>query len=288
MSEPANLPVAFSPYVPLYASLFEGSLRGKPNHQLVWIWIIANKNLHGLLDKHPRCCADATGLQLQVVLDVYNEFCQPDAESRSQEAEGRRLIPIEGRGFGWHVVNSTLYRDRARKREHDLQRAASGENKQRKAAKRRGPLRPDAARQKPLLDLDLDLDLKTESEKKDSEPPRTVAGGSRGDKKPESPRAARRTPNSWKRIPVDWMPDESLRAWAAVKAPDVDFDSAMEAIRDYEFTKLHTDADATFRTWLRTEQKSLAGRTRGNGAAHHVEPETKFERAKRRLREASE
>lgn len=262
-------------YGPLYPETFEGSLRGRSAPLLVWAWIIAYKDWNGVIDQHPRCCADATGLDLAIVVQVLEEFCRPDPESRSQVAEGRKLIPLEGRGFGWRVVNHVVYRERARKREYDQRRTESGADAERKRASRDVPPRPAKSRALPLSETESETESKTESDP-DSE----------GDARGNTPRSARRAPAGWKRLPRDWQPDEELRRWAAAKAPDVDFDAELEAIRDYEFKKPHTDPAATVRTWLRTEQKAAKGRKRMNGAPQAAE--SKFARAKRVLHEAGE
>jgi 5-methylcytosine-specific restriction endonuclease McrA len=123
---------------PLYAGMFEGSLRGKTAQLLVWTWILAFKDRDGVIDQHPRCCADATGLAVDVVVSVLAEFCEPDPESRSQVEQGRRLIPLAGSGFGWQCVNHVVYREKARKREYDQLRTETGADRSRKRDQRAG------------------------------------------------------------------------------------------------------------------------------------------------------
>lgn len=278
-----------SGYAPLYPSMFEGSLRGKPEQLLVWTWVIAHKNMFGVIDQHPRCCADATGLPLDVVCRVLAEFCAPDAESRSQEHEGRRLVPIEGRGFGWRVVNHELYRDRARKKSYDEERTASGKDAERKRAERAAhkvqssrpvPTCPDASRQSLPSETESDPETESESKTRSSDPVVSVGGAGEG-----TPRNARRTPAGWKRLPQDWKLSPELITWAGENAPDVDLARELEAIRDYEFSKVHTDADATVRTWLRTEQKKIEAARRRTGQPQR---ETNFQRMRRVVREVAD
>ena len=40
-----------------------------------------------------------------------DELQKPDSESKTPEHEGRRLIPLEGHGYGWKIVNYEHYRD---------------------------------------------------------------------------------------------------------------------------------------------------------------------------------
>jgi hypothetical protein len=58
------------------------------------------------------------------------------------------------------------------------------------------------------------------------------------------PRAAR-----WRRVPASWEPNESHAAIAAELR--VDLASELRKFRDHEFRDPKSDADATFRTWLR-------------------------------------
>jgi hypothetical protein len=58
---------------------------------------------------------------------------------------------------------------------------------------------------------------------------------------------------SLKRCPPDYEPSPGVRLWAQEKHPDIDFEEALEAMRDCEFTKPHSDWDATLRNWIRKE-----------------------------------
>lgn len=266
---------------PSFATKFTGSLRGKPNHLLVWDYMTTCKDRNGIVDESSECIAQALGLPVDVVERVIDEFCLPDPRSRSQFKEGRRLERVPQRGFGWRVVNHDVYRERARKREYDQQRTESGADAQRKRDQRPPrpasdvPTRPAMSRESRVVPLSYsDADAyQSQMQKTESE----------GDARGNTPRDARRAPRGWKRLPADFQPDDELRAWAAEKAPDVDFERELEAIRDYEFTKVHTDAAATVRTWLRTEQKR-----RGPKRLVRIEGmESKFQRAKRKLHEAA-
>lgn len=271
-------------------------MRGKLHELGVWTWILGNKDRLGVIDASYTTIADATGIDVEKVREVITLFCSPDPESRSQLMEGRRLVPLPDRGFGWRLVNHDLYRERARKQLYGEDRTASGQDAQRKAAARstrqssgspdasRGvPRCPAKSRGVPLSDAETESETESEAETESDTDTSPNSDSSVGG---ISSRKARRAPAGWKRLPVDYRPSNELRAWAAAKAPGVDFDAELEAIRDCEFKNTHTDADATVRQWLRTEQKKLDARKRPMGAAAIAE--TKFQRAKRRLNEAAE
>lgn len=63
-----------------------------------------------------------------------------------------------------------------------------------------------------------------------------------------------------KRLPTAYVLPDSVRQWAKSKAPDVNLDAEVEAIRDHEFRDAHSDWDAVVRGWVRREQKTITAR----------------------------
>lgn len=252
---------------PLFAGIYKGSLRGKPDHLLVWCWIIANKDRHGIVDANFNAIADETGLSSTAVAQVIHSFCQPDPDSRCQLNEGRRLQPLPERGFGWRVVTNELYGARVRKQLYDARRTETGVDAERKRVARvaaQKSKRPDASRRVPTVP-DSTSDYITSHEETESE---------------TAPKARRPA----KRMPAEYVIPETLREWALQHAPDVNIDAELAAIKDCEFKTAHKDWDAAFRNWLRREQKNARPR------ATRVQPEreTKFQRMRRRANEAAE
>lgn len=39
------------------------------------------------------------------------ELMKPDPESLTTDEDGRRVIPLDGHGYGWKIVNYSMYRD---------------------------------------------------------------------------------------------------------------------------------------------------------------------------------
>lgn len=72
------------------------------------------------------------------------------------------------------------------------------------------------------------------------------------------------------RLPQDWLPDDSLKAWASNERPDLDMPSTVESFRDYWSAKAGKDAtktdwDATFRNWVRNQRNARpAASSQGN------------------------
>ena len=82
-------------------------------------------------------CADADGnvlmtktaIAFRIRCDISEvewglaELMKPEPGSGTQEYEGRRIIPLEGHGYGWKIVNYSVYRDY--KNSRDLREATA-------------------------------------------------------------------------------------------------------------------------------------------------------------------
>jgi hypothetical protein len=98
-------------YCKLFASLYQGTLRGKPHEILVFTNMLAHADAEGYVDKHFRAIADEVGLSADEVKIAIACLEGPDDESRSPEMEGRRIVRVnDSRAWGWHVVNYGKYR----------------------------------------------------------------------------------------------------------------------------------------------------------------------------------
>jgi hypothetical protein len=98
-------------YAKLFASLYQGTLRGKPDEILVFTNLLAHTTRDGVVDKHFRAIAEETGLTIEAVKAAIEVLESPDPESRSPEADGARIVRIdEHRVWGWRVVNHGKYR----------------------------------------------------------------------------------------------------------------------------------------------------------------------------------
>lgn len=98
-------------YCKLFASLYQGTLRGRSKEILVFTNLMAHATKDGTVDKHFRAIAEETGLDIDEVKAAIIVLESPDEESRSPEAQGARLQRIdEHRVWGWQIVNYAKYR----------------------------------------------------------------------------------------------------------------------------------------------------------------------------------
>lgn len=98
-------------YVKLFASLYQGTLRGRSDAILVFTNLLAHADQYGTVDKHPKAIAEETGLSLEAVETAIQHLEEPDPESRSPEMDGRRIVRMdEHRAWGWKIINYGKYR----------------------------------------------------------------------------------------------------------------------------------------------------------------------------------
>ena len=159
-------------YAKLFASLYQGTLRGQSDEILVFTNLLAHSDEHGIVDKHWRAIAEETGISRDRVEAAIINLEAPDIESRSPESEGRRIIRMdEHRAWGWQIVNHGKYRairHEADRKEQNRQaqsrfREKSGNSKQIVSSV------IDSKQNKPIqiyiTDVDVDVDVDSKSSK---------------------------------------------------------------------------------------------------------------------------
>lgn len=98
-------------YAKLFASIYQGTLRGNTHGLVVFTNMLAHADASGWVDIHPKAIAEETGLTLEQVQAAISELESPDPDSRSPEQDGKRIVRMdEHRSWGWIVVNHGKYR----------------------------------------------------------------------------------------------------------------------------------------------------------------------------------
>jgi hypothetical protein len=121
----------------VYASLYQGTLRGKAHPILVFTNLLATCDRLGNVDKHPRAIAEEVGLSLEETQAAITYLEAKDPESRSREMDGRRIVRLDDhRAWGWRIVNYVKYRAL---RDTDERRAAIAEAVRRHRNKKDAP-----------------------------------------------------------------------------------------------------------------------------------------------------
>lgn len=98
-------------YCKLFASLYQGTLRGRSNEILVFTNLLAHAGKDGTVDKHFRAISEETGLSVDEVKESLLVLESADPESRSPDENGARIVRMdEHRVWGWRIVNYGKYR----------------------------------------------------------------------------------------------------------------------------------------------------------------------------------
>lgn len=97
-------------YTKLFSSIIASTIWRSSDHtRLVWITMLAMADRHGVVEASVPGLADMSRVSVEQCRAALVELQEPDADSRSTEAEGRRIESVDG---GWRLVNHGKYRDK--------------------------------------------------------------------------------------------------------------------------------------------------------------------------------
>lgn len=271
-------------WTPVFDGVFRGSLCGKWPDVGLWVSLLAMADRHGIIDATPAYIAAATGLPEPDVRACIERFCAPDPESRTPTDDGRRLVPLEGRGFGWKIVNHSAYRERARKQAWDADRTATGRDAARKRAERDPPPAPDPPPVPPAPDVPDNVPTCPDASRLSPLSNTNTNTNTEGRKRTRPAK-----PSAGDPLPEPWEVTETRRKFATDRLPGVNVGDLAIAFTDYHRQKgtLAKDWDAAWRTWvLRAIEfgypKTVAGKT----TAERREPtESEIAEARRKAAE---
>lgn len=207
-------------YVPVFTSVFDGTLGGRWPDSGVWLCLLALADADGTIDMTIHAITARIGVPVDQLRDCIDRFCAPDPESRSQEEEGRRLVLLDSaRTWGWRVVNMAAYRRRASQR-NEVAEGKNAERARRYRERHKVTASNGASRSVTAL---TGTQTETDTEKR------------------ERGRARRSS-----RVPADFSPDLSL----ASGLPGVDIEVEARKFRDWEFKTPRSDWPAAWRNWI--------------------------------------
>jgi hypothetical protein len=117
-------------YTKLFSSIIASSVwQEPPETKLVWITLIAMKDVNGEVMASLPGLAHLAGVPLEAAQKAIDTFLAPDPYSRTPDHEGRRIEAISG---GWKILNHDLYRGMR----NDVERKAYKAEKQREYRKK--------------------------------------------------------------------------------------------------------------------------------------------------------
>lgn len=221
-------------YTPVFDSILDGTLYGRWPVNGVWILLLSQADSQGRIDAVPQLLASKIGCEVETLLQCIEQLMQPDPLSRSEEYEGRRLIPLDpNRPWGWIVVNHGKYREKARlmgKAERERESGANAERMRARRADRRRP--PETARDHPSYSYSYsDKNVEVQSA-------------------PTAPRT------KGFRLPSGWQPQPDNQTRLAMQHGSENLTRELDAFRDYWTSAngpnaVKRDWDAALRTWMR-------------------------------------
>lgn len=98
-------------YAKIFASLYQGTLRGHSHGLLVFTNLLAHCDAAGFADIHPRAIAEETGLTIQQVMGAIEYLEQPEIDFCLDAFDKHKIVKADdNRSWGWRVINHQKYR----------------------------------------------------------------------------------------------------------------------------------------------------------------------------------
>lgn len=99
-------------YAKVFKQLWAGTLYGRRDEQLVFIFLLCHADSKGVVDIHPRAISGFLGMDEPAVVKALAGLEAADFKSRSDEAQGSRIVRLdEHRDWGWCITNYLKYRN---------------------------------------------------------------------------------------------------------------------------------------------------------------------------------
>ncbi len=109
-------------FAKLFGSIIHSTIwRAPDNVRLVWITMLAIKDIDGVVEASIPGLAHAAGQTIEETEDALAMLMAPDPYSRTPDHEGRRIAIVDG---GWLVLNHDKYRDKLDKEESHRKKVA--------------------------------------------------------------------------------------------------------------------------------------------------------------------
>lgn len=98
-------------YVKIYSHILDSSLADNRRLRHFFMDLLLLSDPDGNIIMTPGAIQSRIRSTLDEVQWGLEELQKPDKHSRNLESDGRRIVPLEGHGYGWRIVNYKAYRD---------------------------------------------------------------------------------------------------------------------------------------------------------------------------------
>lgn len=134
-------------FAKIFHQIFDSSIADNYQARHVFMDLLVLADSDGVVDMTPTAIARRTNVPLEVIEKAIEELSSPDHGTRTQEEEGRRIVPIDpARNWGWQIVNYHHYRrirDEESRREYHREYRRKEREAKRPAKKKSKPLPAD-------------------------------------------------------------------------------------------------------------------------------------------------
>jgi hypothetical protein len=98
-------------YVKIFSQILDSSLADDPKLRHFFMDILLLSDHDGNVIMTPNSIKNRLRCKLEDVEWGLQELQKPDPMSLNKDNQGRRLIPLDGHGYGWKILNYHIYRD---------------------------------------------------------------------------------------------------------------------------------------------------------------------------------
>lgn len=98
-------------YAKIFAQIFDSSIADDYQVRHIFEDLLLLCNAEGVVDMTREAIARRTNVPLDLINRAIGVLEAPDPSSRTKGCDGRRLLPLDERGWGWKIVNYKMYRE---------------------------------------------------------------------------------------------------------------------------------------------------------------------------------
>ena len=99
-------------FVKIFSQIFDSTLAEDYQTRHIFMDLLVLADLEGRVDMTLEAIHRRLNIPIKIVRDAIGKLCKPDPGSRTQNDDGRRLVPLDSeRAWGWQIVNFKQYRE---------------------------------------------------------------------------------------------------------------------------------------------------------------------------------
>lgn len=114
-------------YAKVFAQIFDSTIAEDHQVRHVFMDLLLLSDMDGVVNMTHQAIARRTNMPLDLITRAIGILESPDPQSRTPDFEGRRLVRVDDRDWGWRIVNYLKYRaisSEEQRREKGRERAA--------------------------------------------------------------------------------------------------------------------------------------------------------------------